>query len=31
MEQMRPLLEKLEELKNVPIVDKAIDVMQETG
>lgn len=29
--EVRPILEKLEELKNVPIIDKAIDLMKTEG
>lgn len=29
--EIRPVLERLEELKNIPIIDKAIDTMNEAG
>lgn len=29
--QMRPILQKLEELKNIPIIDKAIELTQDNG
>lgn len=31
MTEVRPILEKLEELKNIPIVDKTIDMMKTEG